>query len=96
MKVLQRAAGQSLVDYIDDSPATAAELGFRQLGQGQWQQRWVLDSELESVGSWEREYPRFTESTSIRPVAPAPVGAEDPAAPTSTPDVAPDGIGIRA
>jgi|GEM_PF-2707158 len=96
VKVLQRAAGQSLVDYIDDSPVTAAELGFRQLGQGQWQQRWVLDSELESVGSWEREYPRFAEPTSIRPVAPAPVGAQDPAAPTSTPDVVPDGIGIRA
>lgn len=56
--VLATSGGHALVDFADQDPDLASGLGFVQLGQGQWQQRWVSGSELTGWQTWERTHPQ--------------------------------------
>src|SRR5690606_31594201 len=56
--VLARSGAHVLIDCVDEAPDAATGLGFVQLGQGQWQQRWVPGTELTAWQTWERTYPQ--------------------------------------
>lgn len=60
--VLATSGAHALVDFADQDPAAAASLGFVQLGQGQWQQRWVPGTDLTGWQTWERTYPPTLQS----------------------------------
>ncbi|MDN5727736.1 MAG: hypothetical protein L0G99_17675, partial [Propionibacteriales bacterium] len=77
--VLGRVRQNALVDYADPWPQQAARLGFSQLNQGQWQQRWVPMSEVADITEWEREYGRPRIESSIRPHVPSGGGSLVPA-----------------
>ena len=57
VRLLRRYEGKSMIDYVGGDPAEAAQLGFRQLGQGEWETRWVPADQVEHRTRMEREYP---------------------------------------
>lgn len=58
VRLLRRDGGQCQVDYVGGDHAEAARLGFRQLGQSEWEARWVLAEEVTHRTRLERDYPQ--------------------------------------
>lgn len=57
VRLLRRSGTHSLVDYVGGDHAEAARLGFRQLGQSEWEPRWVPGAEITNRTRLERSHP---------------------------------------
>jgi len=47
-----------MIDYIGGDHGEAARLGFRQLGQSEWEPRWVSTAEVTNRTRLERDHAR--------------------------------------
>lgn len=57
VQLLRSDGNRLLVDYLGDSPAEASTLGFTQLGQGEWEPRWVPEAAVTDRTEYRRSYP---------------------------------------